>query len=210
VRRVALATVCCYLLSAGAAAALDAPDVERRIVPGQSIGKVRLGMTLAQVKRGLGPPESVIVREQRPFGGEWIEYSWNLTEWRIGFAIDDGVQRVTSIRSRARTERTREGIGPGVAGARVPRTYRVSCVDAFLPDRQSPQPGIEPPSVGFWCVVPQRGGARTAFVVGSRCAKTPERYRPCERWVTEVAEAVVLAAGEPLPVTLRRNRVWEP
>ena len=200
----------CSLVAASAATAANAPDVQERIVPGQAIGKVRIGMTLVQVRRALGPPEGVVERAKRPFGREWVEYSWNFTEWRIGFNVENGVQRVTSIRSTVRTERTREGIGPGVAGARVPQTYRVSCFDAFLTDRPSSQAGYEPPSVGFWCVIPLRGGARTAFVVGNRCAKTPKMYRPCERWVTEVAEAVVLAAGEPLPVTLRHNRVWKP
>ena len=103
------------LVVASAAAAANAPDVQERIVPGQSIGKIELGMTLAQVKRVLGPPESVIERERRAFGGDWIEYSWNFTEWRIGFVLEDGVQRAVAIRSRVRTERTREGVGVGVA-----------------------------------------------------------------------------------------------
>ena len=70
-------------------------------------------------------------------------------------------------------------------------------------------PGLEPPSVGYWCVLPHRGGTRTAFVLGSRCVKR-ERYMRCARWVAEVEEAAVFAAGEPLPVTLRQSRVWKP
>ena len=55
-----VAVLALTLALAGAASATNAPDVQQRIVPGQSIARVRLGMTLAQVRRALGPLESTI------------------------------------------------------------------------------------------------------------------------------------------------------
>jgi len=51
-----------------AAAAATAPSVTQLIRPGVAIGKVRLGMSFAQVRRALGRPQLVNRREERGFG----------------------------------------------------------------------------------------------------------------------------------------------
>lgn len=66
----------CYLALSAPALAADAPHVQQRIVPGQAIGKVAIGQTLAQVKNVLGGPEGVIEKRRLGFGKTFVEYSW--------------------------------------------------------------------------------------------------------------------------------------
>jgi hypothetical protein len=192
VRRIA--TVCCLLAFPAPALAADAPHVQQRIVPGHSIGKIALGISLAQVKKALGAPESVIERRELGFGKAWIEYSWNFTEWRVAF-VDAHVVRVgTSVR----TEKTKEGIGVGTLRARVERVFGIDC-------RWGYDPGDARQWGRSWCVVPGPRGVRTAFVAESRCEKRLP-YQQCEPGgygPSIVREVYVFAAGETLPVRFR-------
>lgn len=184
------------LVLAPVASAAPSPDVQQRIVPGQSIGKVAIGMTLEQVKRALGKPEGVIEREQLGFGRAYTELSWNLTEWRIGFVVEQGRYRVVRIGSSVRGERTREGVGVGSRGKAVERTYRVRCLQAYR--------RITGWGAGYWCVVGNTNAARTAFVVHFLCT-VPKVYGNCPtgKLRDQVTEVYVFARGERLPVELQ-------
>jgi hypothetical protein len=174
------------------------PHVQQRIVPGQAIGRVALGMTLSQVKKALGVPESVIERRSLGFGKTWVEYSWNFTSWRIAFVNGRAVRIGTSVG----TEKTREGVGIGTSQTRVERTFGVRCIWGYHADTGR--------GAGFWCVVTARSGARTAFVLETRCKK-PLFFRQCPASPGEdfhppqVREIYVFAPGEQLPVKLGVN-----
>jgi hypothetical protein len=190
-------TLCCFLLAAGAAHAADAPHVQQRIVPGQSIGKIALGMSFLQVKKVLGAPEAVIKRERGPFGRQRVEYSWSFTQWRITFRFDHKGSRAVAIRSSIRTEKTLEGIGVGTLQERVERAYRVRCPDALV--------GAKPPPlgggvyVGRGCLL-ERNGRRTTFLVHEYCGNVPTASACAARDTTwRVSEVGVYAPGEPLP-----------
>jgi hypothetical protein len=189
-----LLAICALFSVAAPAFAADAPHVRQRIVPGQSIGKVVLGMSLAQVRKALGRPESVIETRELGFDKTWIEYSWNFTEWRVAFVNG----RVVRVGTSARTEKTKEGIGVGTLQARVERAFAIDCRWGYDPD-DSRQWGRS------WCIVAGRGGVRTAFVAEARCEKrlpyqqcAPGGYGP-----SVVQDVYVFAAGEKLPVRFR-------
>ncbi|HEY8628692.1 MAG TPA: hypothetical protein VIL56_10280, partial [Gaiellaceae bacterium] len=69
-----------------AVGAVGAPSSTLVIRPGVSIGKIRLGMTLAQVKGVLGRPQLVSRREERGFGIRYVEYQWAYASWSVGFS----------------------------------------------------------------------------------------------------------------------------
>jgi hypothetical protein len=183
------------LAVAGAASAADAPHVQRAIVPGQAIGKVRLGMSLAQVRKVLGRPEAVISRRKGVFGRERVEYSWNFTEWRIMFEVGRGQSEAVSIRSSIRNEKTKEGIGVGTLQQRLERTYGIECADAF--QDQGPFGGGT--FIGRACVLEQNR-RKTSFLVYQFCGNVPTAGSCAERdrrWA--VGEVGVFAPGENLP-----------
>jgi hypothetical protein len=188
-----LATACCLLaFAATPALAADAPHVQQRIVPGQAIGKVALGMSLAQVRKALGAPQSTNEKRNLGFGKTFIEYGWNFGEWRVAFVKG----RVVRVGSSIRTEKTREGIGVGTEGHKVQRTFGVTCLYGFFKDGGR--------FAHYWCVVRARGGARTAFVVATKCKRhyTGTINCPGNEVVYEVVEVWIFAPGEPLPVDL--------
>jgi hypothetical protein len=125
------------------------------IRPGVSIGQIRIGMTLTQVKRTLGRPYLVSRHEERGFGIRYVEYQWASASWRVGFLGRVGEQRAVRIGTTVRSQRTPEGIGVGSTTKDLARRYgpRVSCVDR---DRLRPQPGS-------WIVLRGPGSSMTAF-----------------------------------------------
>ena len=127
------------------------------IRPGVSIGKVRLGMTLPQVRRVLGPPETVSRRESRGFGFRYVEYQWHYGTWRVGFR--GRADRLSAVRvgTTLSTQRTPAGIGAGSDTRDVARGYgdRVSCVTRVFGR----------PDSGTWLVLRGPGTRMTAFAL---------------------------------------------
>jgi hypothetical protein len=85
---------------------------------GESIGKVKLGMTLLQVRHMLGRERAVNKRERRGtrgFGFTYLELDWDYGWWTVGFMRSPrgGVYRVVSIETLQRGQRTPEGLGVG-------------------------------------------------------------------------------------------------
>ena len=62
-----------------AAAAHGAPQRDALVRPGVGIGKIRLGMTPAQVFRALGRTPLVNRRIDFGFGTRYVEYGWDYT-----------------------------------------------------------------------------------------------------------------------------------
>ena len=91
-----------------------ASAIELTIYPGVGIGKVRLGMTKAQVERILGRDRFVNARE-----GAYTEFAWDFASWTVGFQRGRAVQISTSLAS----QRTKKRIGPGTTWHALLRTY---------------------------------------------------------------------------------------
>jgi hypothetical protein len=154
--RLASIFACAGVAAAVAAApAATAPSATQVIRPGVAIGKVRLGMSFAQVRRALGRPQLVNRREERGFGRRYVEYLWNYGDWRIGLAGLRGRERVVRIATQRRSERTREGIGVGSTIPQLARRYRNSarCVST----------SYDAPDAGTWIVLHGPGSRMTAF-----------------------------------------------
>jgi hypothetical protein len=111
-RTVALASTLAAALVAAAASARAAADRDGQIRPSIGIGQIRLGMTLAQVRRALGPPHVLNRRIRLGFGREHREYVWNWFEWSVAFRGAPGRLRAVRITTTRRNHRYR-GIGVG-------------------------------------------------------------------------------------------------
>ena len=125
--------------------------------PGISIGKVRLGMTLPQVRRVLGAPESTTRRESRGFGVRYVEHQWRYGTWRVGFRGRGADLRAVRVGTTLSTQRTPVGIGAGSDTGDVARRYGddVSCVS---------RPFGRPES-GTWLVLRGPATRMTAFAL---------------------------------------------
>jgi hypothetical protein len=147
-----------------------APERDQLIRMHEGIGKVRLGMTIAQVRRALGGRHQVVYRRKN-FGwdGRYVEFGWERpgrtwsepTLWRVGFRSRTrrGTPQVVRVMTTARSQRTPEGFGVGSRSRKVARAYpRTSCVTRY----GSPHPGA-------WIVVEgPPGAAMTAFRVDDK------------------------------------------
>ena len=105
-----LAAAAAAVVAAGTSAA--APQSDLVIRPGHGIGKFRLGMSAAEVRRAAGRPTFVVPRA-RTFGLVTVEYQYGLGADYIATLVGrPGRLRVTRISTIARRERTPKGVGP--------------------------------------------------------------------------------------------------
>jgi hypothetical protein len=182
-----LFAVCAVL---GALAVPSASAVEATIAPGVGIGKVKLGMTLKQVKRALGQPQLVNERE-----GAYTEYAWDFGTWTVG--LQNG--RVVQISTTSRAQKTTTGVGM--------RTKIERVLGAF-------PGGVCTSSRGFGSATPpdprflqgyateylttRKGGAQTIFVLHKPSEAT--NLNPFDQgrgWV--VTEVYIRQPFRPLP-----------
>jgi hypothetical protein len=137
------------VLIAGAVAP-GAIGVEWTINPGIGIGKVKLGMTEAQVKKALGKWR--YVNEQK---GNHLNVSWGPfgTWWTVDFVSGKVVEVSTAIHS----QRTTSGIGQGSSWRELVRAYPHGLC------------GIQPPHTNAVVIaallVPHKGGTQTVYYV---------------------------------------------
>jgi len=117
--RAVVATAIALALAAGTSASTGRNS--GTIVPGESIGPVKLGMSLRQVQRLLGKPTLVNVREARGFGMTYLELDWHYARWTVGFLGKPGEQRAVKVATMLRSHRTREGLGVGSTFREVAR-----------------------------------------------------------------------------------------
>lgn len=140
---------------AATASAHGAPDRDALIRPGVGIGKVRLGMTQAQVFRTLGRPSVVNRRLNFGFGTRYVEYDWGFGTWTVGLTGRRGDLRVTKIGTTLRRERTARRVGIDSTPRALLRAFpNASCVLRVPPN---PDPGV-------WIYVGRRP-AITAFSI---------------------------------------------
>jgi len=113
----AVGVVLASVMFAGAAAA-----TESTIVPGVGIGKLKLGMTQAQVEKVLG--KEYLVNERATVGGApYRELAWNFSTWSVGFLRSGATWRVVQVETTLRAQRTLAGIGVGSPFQQVVREY---------------------------------------------------------------------------------------
>lgn len=157
-RRLAAAAVLGALAFAGSGAA--APSSDTLIRPGQAIGKARLGMTEAQLRRALGRPLAV-VRRNTGFGRASAEYQYADFELFVHLRGRRGALRVVRLVTYQRSERTRERVGVGVLRRTLLARYRgrLRCV---IPETATYRRHGRTYVLTERCTLPARG-ARTIF-----------------------------------------------
>lgn len=188
---VALAFVALALTpSAGASTQRDA-----LIRPGVGIGKVRLGMTLAQVRAAWGRPYAVRIT-QLPRRGRTIELQYDFAAYIVTLAGLPRRESVVAVSTTLGEERLRQGMGVGSLERRLRSVFRGEL-----------QCGRLPVSVGApmiyagarrRCTLGDRDGRHTVFTSWIRM-RYPWDARPVEDWtrLARVMEVVVRAPGAP-------------
>jgi hypothetical protein len=176
--------VCLALASLFAAVGHAAGERDALVRPGVGIGKIRLGMTPAQVFRALGRTPLVNRRIDYGFGNRYVEYGWDYTVWTVGFTGRRNNLRVSKVATTLRTERTTARVGVGSTVPGILRAYpSASCAFRVPPS----------PDLGTWVYVGRRprvtafnvvysGNARrgrVAEVVVQRDWLRPSRTRRC-------------------------------
>jgi hypothetical protein len=129
----------------GLALSASAFATESKIDPGVGIGRVKLGMTIAQVKHSLGRDYLVNSRKRG-----YLELGWNFGSWTVGFKSG----RVVLVSTTVPAQRTQAGAGPGALWLRVVLAYPGGRCTFKLVNY-------------FWRVeylVRHRGGTQTLFV----------------------------------------------
>jgi hypothetical protein len=134
------------------------PEDGERIRHGAGIGKLRLGMTYAEVRRILGGPQTVDKRERLSGGRRYLEFSWDYGWWTVGFMGRPNRMRVVSIQTLNRRERTVEGLGVGSLERAVRRALRVRCL--WVAERVEPEWSIE-----ARCAYASHPGRETVFLL---------------------------------------------
>jgi hypothetical protein len=155
-----IAVIAVVAALAAASPAGAGPETDLLVRHGQGIGKLRLGMTLIQVKRLLGPPRAENTRERRTRGYTYVELDWEYARWTVGFLrAPRGPYRAVLIGTVLRSQRTPEGLGVGSRerdlGRRLDglRCWRVRPVrDPYGPHSSE-------------CVYGERAGRNTAFIL---------------------------------------------
>jgi outer membrane protein assembly factor BamE (lipoprotein component of BamABCDE complex) len=128
-RRGALVLVS-LLLGASALSASAATEQNPLVIQGRSIGKVSLGMTVAQVRKAVGRPSQVERESLSPSRFLWT-YSYEARQLSIvfyGTRASSGrpatKARVTRIETTSEGARLANGIGVGTLERQLMRAYR--------------------------------------------------------------------------------------
>ncbi len=146
-----------------AVVAAPASATESTIIPGVGIGEVRLGMTLTQVKKVLGTPQTVDKRARLSGQRGYIEYGWNFSTIWVGFVNTNGVLHAVLVGTDAVAQKTKSGIGVGTRVARVMGQLRARC---YLGTEWLNHPYFDPEQrLGSHCVLGSAGGRSTVFVL---------------------------------------------
>jgi hypothetical protein len=110
------------LLLASSAAASPARDAVVR--PGVSVGKIRLGMSEAQLRRAMGRPAYVAGRT-KVFGGVRVEYQFGIdADYTVELRGRPGALRVVEVSTSLRSQRLPNGLGVGSRVRALRAAYR--------------------------------------------------------------------------------------
>jgi len=119
--------VFCLLASAGATTAAD-PVLRGPIVPGTSIGPLKLGMSEAAARRLLRRfrGSRLELRLRKGKASEYVEYSYprEYAIYTVGYLGRPGARRVAYISVHLDDNKTREGVHVGVLETKLRRSYR--------------------------------------------------------------------------------------
>ena len=133
---------------------------ESTIYPGVGIGKVKLGMTQAQVKRALGGWRFVDERN-----GGHLSVGWGFGEWSADFVNGRVVEVATTLQS----QRTPTRIGPGSTWRALVRAYPNGVCTANYESGWSGRHEY---------LVPHKGGTQTIYWVRRRPYRAGETPPP--------------------------------
>jgi hypothetical protein len=168
------------LVVAGVVAS-GASAMEETIYPGVGIGKLKLGMTRAQVVRALG--KDYIVNESSP---SYTELGWNFSSWTV--RLRDG--RAVEVGTALQSQRTTKRVGPGTFWLKLVKAYpggACTFTDA-------------PPGFGGYSpleyLVPHKGGTQTLFTLH---AWPPRAYYASTAKTFFVVSVAVRTRYEALP-----------
>ena len=102
-------------------------DVVAVIQPGRSIGKLRLGMTPAQVVRAMGRP-ALRTGRRAGFGLVVTDWEYGYGQYTVRFAGRAGRLRATRVATTVPRERTPRRVGAGSSERAIRRAYpQVRC-----------------------------------------------------------------------------------
>jgi hypothetical protein len=162
----------CVLLVAVAAGPVRASLAQDALIrPGVGIGKIRMEMRFAAVRRVLGKPTAVADRRRLGFGNEYVEYTWGVSpNWRVGVIGRPGKQLVIMVATTLPREKTRTGVGVGSTYTAVQRRLGARC-------RKNEKPG----ALAFdgVCFTGQRGRTQTVFSFFGTCNLPPRTVIVC-------------------------------
>jgi len=178
VKRAAIVCVLALAFAPGAS------GMESTIYPGVGIGKVKLGMTFAQVKKQLGTPQTV---EERSAG--YVDYGWDFSTFSVGFIQRGRTLQTVSVATTLASQKTPDRVGPGTKWLALVKAYPHGlCTFSF-----------EPP-YGLEYLVPHKGGTQTIFRLkeATQPASQPGGYRP-NAPTYKVVEAAVRTPYRSLP-----------
>jgi hypothetical protein len=108
-----------FIALALAASASGSTQRDALIRPGVGIGKVRLGMTLAQVRAAWGRPQAVTVRTQKR-GGRVVELQYDFAAYVATLSGIPRHERVVAVGTTLAKERLPQGVGVGSPEAAAP------------------------------------------------------------------------------------------
>ncbi len=156
------------------ASAEATPTRDTLLRPGIGAGKVRLGMTFAQVRRAIGRPTRVERREIYRFE-TYVEYAWGInSSWRVGFHGRTLARSRVVFLQTTRRERTAGGAGVGSTYRKLQDTLGARC---YRPRSElRPRPSY---SDFVGCYLGKRGDSVTYFPLHRECALPENRYYIC-------------------------------
>jgi hypothetical protein len=129
-------------------------------------------MSLADVRRALGPDFAVNRRIRRGFGATYVELGWDYSWWRVGFLVRRGRCRVVLVATQHRTERTAGGVGVGTSRQVLLRRLPVRCLVTPPPRDTVPPITGRDPLAPRGCILGSTRGRFTAFALGPVCTKS--------------------------------------
>jgi len=149
-----------------------ASGTESTIYPGVGIGKVKLGMSAAQVRKALGR-DYLVGRRSTVGGVHYVEYEWDFANWTVTFSQRGRSLRAVQIGTTLRSQRTSKGVGRGTSWPRLVHTY---------PGGQCGWGNPHFSAIGFYLeyLVARRGGSQTLYLlegVYSKALGKIVRYR---------------------------------
>ena len=128
-----------------------ASALEETIYPGVGIGKVKLGMTRAQVVHMLG--NDYVVNES---GSSYTELGWNFSSWSVRLRGGRAVEVGTILHSQRTTKR----VGPGTFWLKLVKAYPGgACTFTDVPPAGSAAYGV------LEYLVAHKGGTQTLFTL---------------------------------------------